>query len=85
MAILSWIIFGLVAGAIAKLCMPGRDPGGFIWTILLGIAGAMLGGFVGTVLGFGDVSGFNMRSLLLAIAGAMLLLFAYRATRRRPA
>ena len=85
MGILSWIIFGLIAGALAKFFMPGRDPGGFIWTMILGIAGAILGGFLGTALGFGDVSGFNAHSFLLAIAGAMLLLLGYRMTRRRTA
>ena len=52
MAILSWIVFGLVVGIIAKLLMPGRDPGGFIVTMLLGIAGALLGGFIGRAMGF---------------------------------
>jgi uncharacterized membrane protein YeaQ/YmgE (transglycosylase-associated protein family) len=74
--ILGWILFGLVAGVIAKLVMPGRDPGGFIVTILLGIAGAFLGGFIGRALGFyteGEPAG-----LLMAIGGAILLLVIYR-------
>ncbi|MEM1135286.1 MAG: GlsB/YeaQ/YmgE family stress response membrane protein [Bacteroidota bacterium] len=78
MGILSWIIFGLIAGALAKWIMPGKDPGGFIVTILIGIAGAIVGGYIGTMLGFGDVSGFNIRSFLVAIGGALLLLFVYR-------
>jgi len=79
MGILSWIIFGLIAGALAKLIMPGRDPGGFIITILLGIAGAVVGGWIGTTLGFGTVNGFNLGSLGVAIVGALVLLAVYRA------
>ena len=79
MGILSWIIFGLIAGALAKLIMPGRDPGGFIITILLGIAGAVVGGWIGTMLGFGTVTGFNLGSLGVAIVGALVLLAVYRA------
>lgn len=82
MGILAWIIFGLIAGALAKLFMPGRDPGGFIITILLGIAGAIVGGFIGTALGFGDVTGFDIRSFFVAILGAVILLFLYRSLRR---
>ena len=82
MGILSWIIFGLIAGALAKLIMPGNDPGGFIITILLGIAGAIVGGFIGTALGFGDVTGFNFGSFFIAILGAIILLVLYRFLRR---
>ena len=78
MGIFSWIIFGLIAGVLAKWIMPGKDPGGFIVTILIGIAGAVVGGYIGTLLGFGDVTGFNFRSFLIAIGGALLLLFGYR-------
>lgn len=78
MGILAWIIFGLIAGALAKFIMPGKDPGGIIVTILIGIAGAILGGFIGTQLGFGGVSGFDLRSLVVAIIGALLLLWLYR-------
>ena len=76
MSILGWILFGLVVGALAKLVMPGRDPGGFIVTILLGIAGAVLGGFIGRAMGFyreGEPAGWVM-----AFLGAVLLLFLYR-------
>lgn len=76
MGILGWILFGLVVGALAKFVMPGRDPGGIIITILLGIAGAVLGGFVGRTLGLygeGEPAGFVM-----AFIGAVLLLFLYR-------
>jgi uncharacterized membrane protein YeaQ/YmgE (transglycosylase-associated protein family) len=78
MGILSWIVFGLIAGALAKWIMPGRDPGGIVVTILLGIAGAMVGGFLASLFGLGTVTGFNLGSLLVAIGGALLLLLAYR-------
>ena len=78
MGILAWIIFGLIAGAIAKLIMPGDDPGGFIVTILVGIAGAVLGGFIGSLLGLGGVDGFNIGSFAIAVLGAILLLWLYR-------
>lgn len=80
--ILGWILFGLVVGALAKLVMPGRDPGGIFVTIILGIVGAVVGGFVGRAMGFygpGQSAGF-----LMSIAGAILLLAVYRMfTRRR--
>lgn len=81
MGILSWILFGLVIGIIAKLLMPGRDPGGFIVTILLGIAGALLGGFIGRTMGFyGQNEGAGW---LMSIAGAIILLALYRMLVRR--
>ena len=85
MGILAWILFGLIAGAIAKWIMPGNDPGGFIITILIGIAGAILGGLIGSALGFGGVDGFDLGSFLIAILGSLLLLWIYRqvAYRRR--
>jgi uncharacterized membrane protein YeaQ/YmgE (transglycosylase-associated protein family) len=76
MSIIALIITGLIVGAIAKLLMPGRDPGGFIVTILLGIAGAFLGGFVGQALGFyrsGEPAGW-----IMSILGAIILLALYR-------
>lgn len=82
MGILSWIIFGLIAGALAKWIMPGKDPGGWIITIIIGIAGGVLGGWIGTALGFGDISGFNLRSFGLAIVGALILLGGYRMLNR---
>lgn len=78
MGFIAWIIFGLIAGIAAKLIVPGKDPGGFFITILLGIAGAVLGGFIGSLLGFGQVTGFNLPSLALAVLGAILLLAIYR-------
>jgi uncharacterized membrane protein YeaQ/YmgE (transglycosylase-associated protein family) len=80
--VIAWIIIGGIAGAIAKLIMPGKDPGGCIVTVVLGIAGALLMGFLGTALGFeGNGAGF-----VLAIVGAVIILFIYRlvARRRRP-
>jgi uncharacterized membrane protein YeaQ/YmgE (transglycosylase-associated protein family) len=82
MGIVSWIILGLIAGALAKWIMPGKDPGGIIVTILLGIAGAFVGGYLGTRLGFGDVTGIDLRSLGLSIAGAVILLAGYRMLKR---
>ncbi len=81
MGILAWIVFGLLAGVVAKFIMPGKDPGGFIITILIGIAGAVIGGFIGTLIGFGGVSGFDLRSFIIAVVGALLLLFIYRQVR----
>jgi uncharacterized membrane protein YeaQ/YmgE (transglycosylase-associated protein family) len=82
MGILSWIIMGLIVGVIAKLIMPGKDPGGFIITIILGVAGAFLGGFIGSQLGFGDITGFNFRSFLMAVGGSIILLILYRFFKR---
>jgi uncharacterized membrane protein YeaQ/YmgE (transglycosylase-associated protein family) len=74
--VIGWIIFGLVVGAIAKLLMPGRDPGGIIVTMALGIAGALLGGFVGRALGwYGENDGAGF---LMSLVGAVLLLWIYR-------
>lgn len=76
MGVIVWILFGLVVGVIAKLLMPGRDPGGFIITILIGIAGALLGGFIGRAVGWygpNDSAGW-----IVSILGAVILLFLYR-------
>ena len=76
MGIIGWILFGLVVGIVGKLLMPGRDPGGFVITILLGIGGALLGGFLGQSLGFyreGEPAGF-----IMAVLGSILLLVIYR-------
>ena len=83
MGILGWILFGLIVGALAKLVMPGRDPGGIIVTILLGIAGAVLGGYAGQAMGFygrGEPAGF-----LMSFLGAVVLLALYRMMARRRA
>jgi uncharacterized membrane protein YeaQ/YmgE (transglycosylase-associated protein family) len=83
--ILLWALFGLIAGAAAKFIMPGKDPGGsdpmgIVITIALGIAGALLGGWLSSVLFGRDITGsFDITSFLIAVAGALLLLFLYRA------
>lgn len=78
MGMLSWALLGLIVGALAKLLMPGKDPGGILVTIGIGIAGAFVGGYLGTLLGIGGVGGFDLTSIAIATGGAMLLLFAYR-------
>ncbi len=78
MGIISWIAMGLIVGALAKLIMPGKDPGGFIVTILLGIAGALLGGYIASKLGIGAVSAFDLKSILIATGGAIIILILYR-------
>lgn len=83
MGFLTWIALGLVVGALAKFLMPGKDPGGLIPTLLIGVAGAFVGGWLGTQLGFGDVTGFNLPSVVLSTGGALLLLFAWRTLRGR--
>ncbi len=77
MGILSWIVFGLIAGILAKFLMPGKAPGGIIATIVLGIVGALVGGFVGTQRGFGDLSGFDLRSLAIAVLGGIGVIFLF--------
>jgi uncharacterized membrane protein YeaQ/YmgE (transglycosylase-associated protein family) len=77
--ILGWIVVGLIAGLIAKALVPGDDPGGLIVTILLGVAGAIVGGFISIALGVGNgIDDFDIGTIVLAILGAMLLLFGYR-------
>lgn len=73
--IIGWILVGLIAGVLAKWIMPGRDPGGIIVTILIGIAGGLIGGFVATRMGMG---GGNFVNILIATAGAIVLLVIYR-------
>jgi uncharacterized membrane protein YeaQ/YmgE (transglycosylase-associated protein family) len=78
MGILAWVVLGLVAGALAKFIMPGKQGGGIILTIVLGVVGALVGGFLGThVFGFGDISGFDVRSIAIAVGGAILVLLLY--------
>ena len=83
MGILIWLLLGLVAGILAKFVMPGRDPGGIIVTIALGVIGAIVGGYLGTRFGIGSVTGINFESILVATAGAILLLIILRLVRRR--
>jgi uncharacterized membrane protein YeaQ/YmgE (transglycosylase-associated protein family) len=83
MGALSWIVFGFLAGLIAKWLTSGSDPKGCIVTIVIGIVGAAIGGWVGTQLGLGNVNGFDLRSFALAVAGSVLLLLALRALSSR--
>ncbi len=84
MGILSWIVLGLVAGVIAKVLLPGRDPGGCIVTTVIGIVGAVIGGMISTALGFGGIQSFDLRSMAIAVLGAVLFLALLRALRPAP-
>ncbi|HEX6006294.1 MAG TPA: GlsB/YeaQ/YmgE family stress response membrane protein [Burkholderiales bacterium] len=78
MSIITWIILGLIAGAIAKAIMPGNQGGGIILTMVLGIVGALVGGFLGTaIFGIADLSGFDLRSIVIAVIGALIVLFLW--------
>ena len=83
MGIFSWIFLGLIAGALAKFIMPGKDPGGFFVTILIGIAGAVLGGLLGTAMGLGRIESFDLGGILIATIGAILLLIVYRLIKKK--
>jgi uncharacterized membrane protein YeaQ/YmgE (transglycosylase-associated protein family) len=86
MGIIGWIVLGLIAGAIAKLIMPGKDPGGLIITLLLGVVGALLGGFIGSRLfGVGLENFWSIQTWLLAIVGALIVLGIYRVVAGRRA
>ncbi|MFM1687577.1 GlsB/YeaQ/YmgE family stress response membrane protein [Aeromonas salmonicida] len=81
MGFITWIVLGLLVGILAKWIMPGRDGGGFFMTVLLGIIGAMVGGYVGTLLGLGSVTGFNLSSIAIATMGALIVLFLFNKIR----
>ena len=83
MGLLSWLILGLAAGFLAKKIVPGDEGGGLIVTILLGIGGGIVGGFIGSLLGLGSVNGFSLWGLVLATGGAVLLIFAYNKLKKR--
>lgn len=83
MGILYWILLGLVVGLLAKLIVPGKQGGGIILTIILGIVGAFLGGWIGTLLGIGSVDGFNLTSILLATGGAIIVILIYSALKKK--
>lgn len=82
-AVLTWVVLGLIVGLLARFIMPGRQRGGLIITVLLGIGGALLGGYLGSALGIGTVSGFDIKSLLIATGGAILILLVFRLLRRK--
>jgi uncharacterized membrane protein YeaQ/YmgE (transglycosylase-associated protein family) len=82
MGIFSWILLGLIAGILAKFIMPGKDESGFVVTTLLGIAGAFIGGWIGSIVGLGTVGEFSLGSLTTAVIGALVLLFVYRAIKK---
>lgn len=84
MGLLAWVVLGLLAGGLAKLLMPGPDPGGCILTIIIGVVGALLGGFLSTALGFGGLTGrLDWRSLIIAVLGSIVLLAIWRLLRGR--
>lgn len=83
MGIISWIILGLIAGALAKLFMPGKDGGGFIVTMGLGIAGAFVGGWIGSFLGLGTTGGLSFGSIITATVGAFIILFVYKKMKQK--
>jgi len=83
MGILTWIIFGLIAGAIAKLIMPGNQNMGWLLTIILGIVGAFVGGWIGSMLGWGTVEDFDIKGILLAVVGALIVLWIYGMATKR--
>jgi uncharacterized membrane protein YeaQ/YmgE (transglycosylase-associated protein family) len=83
MGILSWIVLGLIASVLAKFLLPGDDPGGLIITVLLGIGGAFVGGWIGTRLGIASFNGFTWQGLGVATAGAAVLLLLYRLVKKR--
>ena len=84
MGIIAWIVVGAIGGFLAKFLMPGKDPGGLILTILLGIAGAVVGGFIAVALDISDgVDDFDFGTIVLSILGAMLILFVYRLVAKR--
>jgi uncharacterized membrane protein YeaQ/YmgE (transglycosylase-associated protein family) len=83
MGFISWIFLGLVAGALAKFIMPGKDPGGIFVTIVIGIVGAILGGFLGTFIGLGKVESFDLGGIFIATVGSILVLIIYRLVKKK--
>jgi uncharacterized membrane protein YeaQ/YmgE (transglycosylase-associated protein family) len=83
MTFIALLLMGLIAGAVAKLLLPGDDPGGILMTMVIGVVGALLGGFLAAALGFGGLSGFDFRTFVIAVIGSILLLLIYRAVAGR--
>ncbi|HVQ21570.1 MAG TPA: GlsB/YeaQ/YmgE family stress response membrane protein [Terrimicrobiaceae bacterium] len=82
MGFLSWIFLGLIAGALAKFIVPGKDPGGFLITIVIGIVGGILGGFLGSLIGLGKIESFDLGGIVIATIGAIILLIVYRLVKK---
>jgi uncharacterized membrane protein YeaQ/YmgE (transglycosylase-associated protein family) len=82
MGFLSWIFLGLIAGALAKFIVPGKDPGGFLITIVIGIVGGILGGFLGSLIGLGKIESFDLGGVFIATIGAIILLIVYRLVKK---
>jgi len=83
MGLLSWVLFGLVTGAIARFFVPGSGVYGLVVTAVLGVVGALVGGFIGAQIGIGGIDGFDPRSIAIAVGGSIILLLGYRAMGRR--
>ena len=83
MGFFTWVLLGLLVGAIAKFIVPGKDPGGLVVTTLIGVLGAVIGGAIGTRLGWGTVTGFDVRSIAVAVVGAIVLLLIFKMARKR--
>ena len=83
MGIISWIFLGLIAGALAKFIIPGKDPGGLLVTIIIGVVGGFIGGFLGSFIGLGRVESFDFGGIFIATIGAIILLVLYRLLRKR--
>lgn len=81
-SLVSWAVLGLIVGAIAKAIHPGPDPGGIVGTMVIGLVGAVLGGSIGSLIGIGGVAGFDLKSLGLAVLGALILLLVFRLIRK---
>lgn len=83
--IIAWILLGLVAGWLAKLAVPGPEPGGFLATVAIGIVGAVVGGWLFSIFGAGGATGFNLGSIIVAFIGAVVFLFLWKALTSRRA
>ena len=83
MGFLSWILLGLIAGALAKFIMPGKDPGGCLITIILGVVGAVIGGYVATLAGYGKIESFDLGGIFLATLGAIIVLIIFRVVTKK--
>jgi len=83
MGIISWVVLGLLAGWLAKFIMPGKQSGGLVMTCILGVVGAFVGGFIGSQLGWGKIDEFSIKTVALAVGGALLVLFVYGTVKKK--